>query len=100
MRNAGGYSIITDPAVGRPIEQDTFTCAHCNAITFTREGLGKPLQVAVIRVDGSVTMKDAGFCRRCYRHICPRCENSFECTPIEKRLEEDEKAWRGGIILP
>jgi hypothetical protein len=54
-------------------------------------------------MDGSVMMKDAGFCRKCYRHICPRCENKFECTPVEKRLDDEEREWRrsrGGVILP
>lgn len=102
MRTAGGYSTIMSPGE-RALEQDTFTCAHCSAISFTKPGWDKPLQVAVIRNDGSVFMKDAGFCRKCYRHICPRCENTFECTPIEKRMEDEEKAWRrsgGGVILP
>lgn len=102
MRSAGGYSVITEP--GAPDkEQDTFSCAHCNAISFTEPGWNKPLQVAVVRADNSVYMKDAGFCRRCYRHICPRCENKFECTPIEKRFDDEEKEWRrsrGGVILP
>jgi hypothetical protein len=102
MRSAGGYSVITEPGK-RDVEHDTFSCAHCNAITFTQPGWGKPLQVAVVRVDGSIMMKDAGFCRKCYRHICPRCENKFECTPVEKRLDDEEREWkrsRGGVILP
>lgn len=97
MLKAEGYSIITAPGE-RPVEQDTFTCGHCNAISLTSPGFGKPLQVAVVRADGSVYMKDAGFCRNCFRHICPRCEN-FECVPLEKKLELEERAARR-LILP
>lgn len=98
MLKAEGYSIITEPGA-RAKEHDTFTCAHCQAITFTQPGFNQPLQVAMIQADASVVMKDAGFCRQCYRHICPRCENKLECVPIEKAIDLEEKAARG-IILP
>lgn len=97
MLRAEGCSIITSPGE-RVRETDTFTCGHCNAITFTKPGLGGPLQVAMIKADHSVVMKDAGFCRKCWRHICPRCEN-FECVPLEAKIEAEEATARK-LILP
>lgn len=98
MLNPGGYSIITEPGE-RAKETDTYSCAHCNAITFTKPGFGRPLQVAVIKKDLSVEMVDAPFCRNCYRHICPRC-TKFECVPLEKKIEIEEAASRKALILP
>lgn len=97
MLRAEGYSVINAPGE-RAIEQDTYTCGHCNFITFTQPGLGKPLQTAVIQPGGTVIMKDAGFCRKCWRHICPRCEN-FECQPLEAKIEREERTARK-LILP
>lgn len=93
---AEGYSIINSPGE-RAIEHDTFTCGHCNFITFTK-GIGSKMQVVVIQNDQSVTVKDAGFCRKCWRYICPRCEN-FDCTPLEAKLDAEEKQARK-LILP
>lgn len=98
MLKAEGYSVITEPGK-RSLEHDTFTCAHCNAITFTSPGFGKPLQVAIVGWKGDVRMQDAGFCRLCYRHICPRCEAKKECTPLMKKIEEEEAIARK-LILP
>jgi hypothetical protein len=87
MRNAGGYSIITEPGVW-DIEHDTFTCAHCNAITFTKSKRGG-FEVVVIGHDGSVNTRECARCRNCYAHICPRCEGK-PCIPFERRLDEME----------
>jgi hypothetical protein len=91
MRDAPGYSIITSPGE-RALEHDLYTCAHCNAITFTKSGLGR-LQVAIIMRDGTTQMRDAGFCRNCFRHVCPRCDGK-ECVPFEKKIDLEEKAAR------
>ena len=97
MLKAEGYSIITEPGQ-RPREHDTITCGHCGQITFTSAGFGKPMQVAVIKADGDVLMKDVGFCRNCFRHICPCCENNFECVPLEKKIEAEEAQARKLIL--
>lgn len=98
MLNPSGYSIITDPGASRPLEHDTFTCAHCRFITFTSGGVGKPLQVAMIKSDGSVTLVDANFCRSCFQYHCPK-PSCFECVPAMKKIEDEEKAARR-LILP
>jgi hypothetical protein len=95
MRNPTGYSIVTAPGE-RVVEHDTFTCAHCRQITFTKGGLTSPLQVAIIKADGSVQMRDVAKCFRCDEYVCPRCEGG-ECYPGMKRIEEEEKLAR--IIL-
>ena len=92
MRNAGWYGETFAPGE-RTKEEDAYGCAHCQAISFVRPGFGKPLQVAMVKRDGSVTMVDAPFCRNCYQYICPRCEGK-PCVPKEKMIEEMEKAAR------
>jgi DNA-directed RNA polymerase subunit RPC12/RpoP len=76
MRRPQGYAVTSEP--GRPnVEEDTFTCGHCNSIVFV-----KPRQ------DPS-TM--GGFCRMCMTHICARCAGELTCSPFEKKLEAMER---------
>ena len=91
MRNPQGYSVITNPGE-RAIEHDTFSCAHCGHITFTKGTWGN-MQVAIIKGDGNVTMRDVHKCFRCDEYICPRCVGQ-ECTPKFKRIEQEERAAR------
>jgi hypothetical protein len=96
MRDPQGYSIVTDPRFSRPIERDTTTCGHCNAVSFTEREAGKP-QVLIFRMDGTHYMKDVGFCRKCWRYICPRCEGKRDCTPFEAKLEIEEAVARKSL---
>jgi len=74
MRRPQGYAVTVEP--GRAtIEQDTYTCGHCNALVFV-----KPMQ------DPS---EMGGFCRMCMRHICAACADG-RCEPFEKKLERME----------
>ena len=75
MRRARGYLTIADPE--RPlIERDTITCAHCNTVVIMKAG------------------KDiGGFCRMCMRAICGKCADLGVCTPFEKELERQERAY-------
>jgi len=94
MRNPQGYSVITNPGE-RAIEHDTFSCAHCGAITFTKGAWGQ-LQVAIIKGDGKVEMRDVHKCYSCDNYICPRCVGK-DCIPKFKRIEQEEKAARNGF---
>ena len=76
MRRAQGYAITTEPGKG-DVEEDTFTCAHCNSIVFVKP-FADPASFG-------------GFCRMCMRHICGPCAGKHECTPFEKKLEEMER---------
>jgi hypothetical protein len=67
MRRAGGYSIITEPDMA-DVEQDTFTCAHCNGVRFLA-----PRQEPEHR------------CKSCYGYICEQCANR-PCLPLEEQL--------------
>lgn len=99
MRNAGGFAETILPGA-RTIERDTYTCGHCQNISFTENvtvGGTRKLQVLLFRSDGSHVMADAGFCRNCFRHICPRCDGK-PCVPFEKRLDDEERSARGLII--
>jgi hypothetical protein len=74
MRNPGGYSIITEP--GKPdVEQDTFTCKHCNRVIFV-----KPLMDAADM---------GGRCTICDGLICKRCVGRG-CDPFEEKLKRME----------
>jgi len=74
---ARGYAIITGPE--GPVEFDTFTCAHCNAVKAIA-AYAKPEDVG-------------GLCRCCWGMICPPCRKRDRCDPIEEkcgRVERDQ----------
>lgn len=52
---------------------DSFTCNHCNRVTFVQA-----------RQDPSDL---GGFCRVCMRHICGPCADLGACTPYEREME-------------
>ena len=83
MRNAGGYRIITEPGKA-DIENDTFTCAHCNGIVLVPAGTA------------SITVGST--CLACMKHICEACtvqmDRTLKCVPFEKRLERIENKAR------
>ena len=84
MRNPGGAFIIMDPDA-RQVEQhqDTFTCGHCNRVTFV-----KPRE----RPEDT-----GGFCRQCTKLICSGCAGVGSCLPLEenlRRMEAREDALR------
>jgi hypothetical protein len=74
-----GYFICFDPAPpgGQPAtkECDTMRCEHCDHQVFIpKEGL-----------------HDVGdLCRQCFEFICKECVKKGGCTPLEKRLAEEE----------
>lgn len=70
MLRPGGYSIIVDP--DRPtVELDSFTCKHCNRVTF---------------VKARCTPEDlGGRCTCCGGLICKHCVDG-PCDPLEEKL--------------
>jgi hypothetical protein len=74
MLRPGGYAQIVDPDGGRQ-EFDTFTCAHCNAITHVK-ARRRPEDIG-------------GLCKVCMGLICPRCVGQA-CVPFLKRLDDME----------
>lgn len=99
MRTPGGYATIIDPDARQAVQEfDTFTCAHCGGISMARGPNGKP-EVMVFRADGSSYMLEAGFCRSCFSHICPRClgkpcDNRFR--RIDRQEAEAQRITRAG----
>jgi len=78
MRRPQGYAIWTGPE-GPPVEQDTFTCVHCNTVVF---------------VTPKTPLEDlGGWCGMCSKPVCKHCAGKG-CTPFEKRLEEIERRER------
>lgn len=77
----GGLGISFE--IDRIVEHETTTCAHCQHITVVPHG---------VRAEDTV----ARLCRSCMRLICPVCVRVGICRPIEKWLEQQEKADRTG----
>jgi len=73
VRNPGGYAIWTYPD-GKNVEQDSFTCVHCNQVVFIKPqaDLG-------------------GFCIKCMKNVCGPCADLGVCHPFEKKVEAMEK---------
>lgn len=72
---AGGYLLTTRNDTDRVLENDTFTCQHCNRIVVVKhkcraEDLG-------------------GRCSCCGGLICPSCVGK-SCDRIEKKLAREE----------
>lgn len=74
MRNSGGYAISVGPQ--GTVEQDSFTCIHCNSIVFIKSKMN-PSDMG-------------GFCRMCMKPVCKNCADK-KCIPFEKKLVEIEK---------
>lgn len=93
MRRPDGYSAVTDPGGPRLTQEaDLVTCIHCGHIDMTRFPNGN-LEVMIQRADGSHYFKQAGFCRNCMHHICPKCDGK-PCRNRFAYLDEIEKAAR------
>lgn len=79
MRNPGGYRLITEDGRAN-IENDTFTCHHCNGI--------------VIVPPGQIMLTTGATCRACMRQVCDRCagemDRTLKCTPFEAKMERME----------
>lgn len=89
MRKAGGYAQIISPERSMATfdrlrcqeinagltEIDTFNCIHCGMGVHTKAG------------DRSA---DEYFCRNCMASICPYCAD-FPCTPLMKKIEQEEE---------
>lgn len=67
MRRAGGYSIRVGP-IGPVQEWDTFTCAHCQWVSFM-----PPRTEPEHR------------CKQCYGYTCNKCVGK-DCMPLEEQL--------------
>jgi hypothetical protein len=88
LRNAHGYGVIIDPVLGMQ-ESDQLSCIHCGQVDMLKSSLTGALEVMIFRSDGTHYMKEAGFCRNCMKHICPRCVGK-PCSNRFKRMEEEE----------
>lgn len=76
MLRAGGYLVGTGPE-GVVEERDSFTCCHCCRVVWVR-ARERAADVG-------------GFCRCCNKLICGPCADEGSCTPLEKRLQAEER---------
>lgn len=79
MRNAGGYAVWSYDD-GRVVEQDSFTCKHCQRVTF------------VAAKQDPATL--GGLCKCCMGLTCARCAALGTCTPFERALDLAESRQR------
>lgn len=61
---------------GKTKEGETFTCGHCNKVTFVKPWTD-PADLG-------------GLCKGCMRLVCGPCVDQLRCDPIEKKLERSE----------
>lgn len=76
MRNAQGYAISAAPE-GRIKECDTYTCGHCQRVTFVHPGQS--------------AYELGGGCKICNTLICSACVDKGTCTPWEEQMLEAER---------
>jgi hypothetical protein len=76
MRNPGGQLLIYED--GRERAHDSFTCAHCQKVTFVR-AKQKPEDLG-------------GLCKVCMGLICSACVGQ-PCKTVEQRLAEEEASY-------
>lgn len=77
-----GYARIYDPERPYPIEMDTTTCNHCNAVVHMHDRDGKALSGVLVH------------CHGCDKHICVPCAEQARCMTIEQRIERMEARGR------
>ena len=73
MRNPGGYATVVHP--NKVVEADTFTCVHCNRVTFVKARAS--------------AAESGGWCGMCAKPICKVCVGK-PCDPFEKKLKRME----------
>lgn len=78
-KKPGGYALWFN-GDGPNIERDSVTCCHCNKVVF----------IDPLRPIEEFT----GWCMACMKFICFQCVERGECAPLERQLEQMEKAHR------
>ena len=84
MRNPGGLAQSFYPD-GQTVECDTFTCNHCQKVTFVWPG------ISVYDMGGG--------CRICNKLICSKCVDKGTCTPWEQRLIDADRKMESNRIV-
>lgn len=80
MQRASNYSLITDIYTGTQLEEDSFTCGHCQKVE---------------RVKARQRPEDVGgMCKVCMNLICGPCVGLMVCDVFEKKLERIEARYR------
>jgi hypothetical protein len=92
MLNAPAYSEIINPGE-KTIEHDSVLCKHCGRIMLMKAGFNSKPYMVVIKGDGSIYEREAGFCRKCYGYVCPVCDGK-ECQNYLAKIDEEEKIAR------
>jgi len=77
-RKVDVVEIITDTASGKITENDLKRCCHCGAYWKIVPGSGRP----------------HAHCNHCDDDTCSNPQCMTNCTPLEKRLEEESKFMR------
>ncbi len=83
LRKPQGYAIST--SMDGVKECDTFTCGHCQKVTFVHVGQS-PYDLG-------------GGCRRCGTLICLRCVDLGVCTPYEEVMLAVERKFESEKMI-
>ncbi len=84
MRNPGGHAQSFYPE-GHTVECDTFTCNHCQRVTFVWPGMS--------------AYDLGGGCRICNKLICSKCVDKGTCTPWEEQMEINARKFETDRIV-
>ena len=84
MRNPGGFAQSVYPE-GAVVECDTFTCNHCQKVSFVWTGMD-PYEIG-------------GGCRICHGLICSKCVDKGTCTPWVEQMEINARKMENDRIV-
>lgn len=84
MRNPQGYAISCMPDGGMK-ECDTYTCGHCQKVTFVHPGQ------SVYDLGGG--------CRICGSLICFKCVDKGVCAPWEEQMLKIERRYESDRMV-
>lgn len=75
LNKSRGVIVETGPL--GTVEQETFTCAHCNVLVPVKHRAAPD--------------ECGGLCMHCMAMVCTTCQRHGTCTPFEKKLVAYER---------
>ena len=93
MRRTGGYATITEPE--KPlVEFDLVGCCHCGAHIRVKPGTVSTVYLIFNPTIWQWQEEPGASCYHCMKPVCLICYEKGTCVPLERMLEQVEKAVR------